>query len=111
MEVVKWTLAAARMACASDSVIQSAAEGIAYSEVLTGALDGAPDFDGFAGPAGASPPFSPAGAADAAASDDESEPPDGPFSALPSAEPSSRPDADPDFTAARRSFFAHPEPL
>jgi hypothetical protein len=116
VEVVKWTLAAARMACASVRVIQSAAEGIGQSDGLARDFDEAPDFDGFAGPAdddGSVVP-APAGTAASPASDVEPGSAGDPFSDVVelSVEPSSPlPDEAPDRAAARRSFFAQPDPL
>ena len=114
VEVVKWTFAAARMACASDRVIQSAAEGIGQSAVLAGALVEAPGFDGFGGPLDDSPVAVAAGTDASPPSDDDPEPADDPFSDVedpPSDAPSSPLDWDePDFTAVRRSLFAQPDP-
>jgi hypothetical protein len=104
VDVVKWTFAAARMACASDRVIQSAADGIAQSASLGGAgLDAGlvdvveveADVD-VPGPlpfevavAASSPPLLDVGAA-----------------SVPSFAPVSL-----DRAALRRSFFAQPDPL
>jgi len=116
VEVVKWTFAAARMAWASESVIQSAAEGMGHSGSVVGFLDGRSDFDGLDV---ASEPSPEAAAAGARGEDSGSEDPPSDAGAPPSdvddpaaAELSSPlPVAEPVFTAARRSFFAHPEPL
>jgi hypothetical protein len=103
------------MACASDKVIQSAAEGIGQSEVLAAVLDGAPGFDGFAGPLEVSPPPVAAGTAVSAPSDEDPAPEDEPFSdeAVPPSEALSSPLPweEPDLTAVRRSRLAQPEPL
>jgi hypothetical protein len=115
VEVVKWTFAAARMACASDKVIQSAAEGIGQSEVVAGALVDAPGFDGFDGPLDESPVPVAAGTDGSTPSDDDPEPADEAFSDVdgpPSEAPSSAlPWDEPDLTAVRRSRLAHPDPL
>ena len=117
VDVVKWTLAAARISCASESVIQSAADGIVQSEVLIGAFDGAPDFDGLAASVEASPSLAAVDADDVAASDDEPEALVDALLSEPRSEPRSdessslRPDEAPDLTVALRSFFAQPEPL
>jgi hypothetical protein len=112
VEAAKWTFVAARIACASDRVIQSAAEGIGQSEVRAGGLDGVPDFDGLEVSVDGSPVEAAAGTAgvdpgsvapDPASDPDDPDPdPD---------EPSSSPPVeDLDLMAARRSFFAQPEP-
>ena len=115
VDVVKWTLAAARMACASARVIQSAAEGIGQSEVLAGALVPAPDFDGLDGPFEVSPVPVVAGTDDSPRSEDESDVADDPLSdvddPLSEALSSPLPWEAPDLTAVRRSRFAHPDPL
>ena len=109
VEVVKCTFAAAMTACASASVIQSAAEGIAQSASRVDVLVAVPVFDGLDIPVGELPVAAAAGTAgDASVSE-----PDDPesFDAPPSEDPSSPPPGeDPLLMAARRSFFAHPEP-
>jgi len=112
VDVVKWTFAAARMACASERVIQSAAEGIGQSEVGAGGFDELPDPAGLAVavdvddspfPVAAgtvalvSPSYDEAGVLSA---------PDEPESA----DPSSPLDDAPVLIAARRSFLAQPVP-
>src|SRR5688500_11050753 len=61
VEVVKWTFAAARTACASDRVIQSAAEGIGQSRSRPGGLVAVPDFDDLGAPLDDSPVAAAAG--------------------------------------------------
>jgi hypothetical protein len=103
------------MACASDKVIQSAAEGIGQSEVVAGALVDAPGFDGFDGPLDESPVVVAPGTDASPPSEDDPEPADDPFSDVdgpPSEAPSSAlPWDEPDLTAVRRSRLAHPDPL
>jgi hypothetical protein len=115
VDVVKWTFAAARMACASDRVIQSAADGIGQSEVLAGALVDAPGFDGFDGSFEESPAPVAAGTDESPRSDDDPESADDPFSdadEFPSEALSSPlPWDELALTAVRRSLFAHPDPL
>src|SRR5688572_25406755 len=92
VDVAKCTFAAARMACASDRVIQSAAEGIGQSRSRPGGFVAVPDFVAL------DPPLD--------------EPPselDEPLSGVLSSPPP--PEDEPVLTAARRSFFAQPEPL
>jgi hypothetical protein len=122
VDVAKWTFAAARMACASDSVIQSAAEGIGQSAARARVFDDGSAFDepGFDGDGD---PFDDPLAAGVAGTGgvaserslDESDSFDvslsdegDPFSEPPSSPP---PDDAAALTAARRSFFAQPEPL
>jgi len=114
VDVVKWTLAALRMACASERVIQSAAEGIGQSEVGAGGFDDGPDAcalavdvdddvdDDSAFPlaAGTAVLVSPSDDEDALSAPDEPESPD----------PSSPFEDAPDLIAARRSFLAQPVP-
>jgi hypothetical protein len=109
VDVVKCTFAAARMACASDNVIQSAADGIGQSESRAGVFAAVPDVDGFVSADGR--PLE--AAAGTAGADSLSEPDDpdslaGPASVVPSSPPR---EPEPVLTAARRSFFAQPEPL
>jgi hypothetical protein len=97
------------MACASASVIQSPAEGIGQSVSRVGFFVAVPDFDGFGVPLDESPVVAAAGTA----GDDSVSEPDDPESLdePPSDEPSSLPPGDePLLMAARRSFFAQPEP-
>jgi len=116
VEVVKWTFAAPKIACASERVIQSAAEGIGQSEVRAGGFVEAPgsavfavavavdvdvDDSVFPLPAGMAAPVSPS--EDEAAALSASDEPD-------SADPSSFFDDAPDLIAARRSFLAQPVP-
>ena len=122
VDVAKWTFAAARMACASDNVIQSAAEGIGQSAARARVFDGGSAFDepGFGGdgdpfdaPLGAGVVGEGGVASDRSVegSDSFAESPSDagdPFSEPPSSPP---PDDAAVLTAARRSFFAQPEPL
>ena len=91
--VLKWTLAAARMAWASISVIQSAAEGIAQS------------------PAVAEEPDTELASLLVPESADDAEPPSLLELAVPSPEPSLLDEDDGDALVARRSFLAQPLPL
>ena len=111
VEVVKCTFAAARMACASARVIQSAADGIGQSASRVGVLVAVPDFDGFEAPLDESPVA--AAVVAGTAGDDSVSEPDDPdsFVEAPSEGLSSLPpDEEPLLTAARRSFLAQPEP-
>jgi hypothetical protein len=111
VEVVKWTFAAARMACASERVIQSAAEGIGQSRLDAGGFDELPDLAGVAVAFDVddSPLPVAAGTAVLSPSDDEAaalsatDEPD-------SADPSSPFEDAPVLIAARRSFLAQPVP-
>jgi hypothetical protein len=75
----------------------------------------APDFDGLDGPFEESPAPVAAGTDDSPRSDDDPDPAEDPFSDVedPPSEALSSPLPwdEPDLTAARRSFFAHPDPL
>ena len=124
VDVVKWTFAAARMAWASDSVIQSAAEGIGQSAVRARVFDDDPDFDTFddsfveslvavavvGGGDAPDPSVDESASFDVPVSDedDPGSDDDDPVSDEPSSPPA---DDAPVLTAARRSFFAQPEPL
>ena len=118
VDVAKCTFAAARMACASDRVIQSAAEGIGQSRSRPGGFVAVPDFADLDSPLDDSLVVEAAGATgdDPASVPDEpdsfDEPPselDEPLSGALSSPPP--PGDEPVLTAARRSFFAQPEPL
>jgi|SRR5688572_7048468 len=116
VDVVKWTFAAARTACASDRVIQSAADGIGQSRSRPAGLVADPDFDDLGVPFDDSAVAVAAGATGDVVSvpddpdsfdeplSDVDEPPSDALSSL-------APDDAPVLTAARRSFFAQPEPL
>jgi hypothetical protein len=116
VEVAKCTFEAARMACASARVIQSAAEGIGQSEERAGGFAALPDFDDFEVPLGESPLPAAAGTAgfepdsdapsDDAVSDEPESEPDAPASAALSPLPADVRD----LIAECRSFFAQPEP-
>jgi hypothetical protein len=107
--VAKWTFAAARICWASNRVIQSAAEGIAQSDVRAGGFEDVPDLDGLGVPVDDSPVPAAAGTAgdDSPSEDDdplsESDDPD----SLPLSSPR---DDELDLIAARRSFLAQPVP-
>ena len=109
VEVVKCTFAAAMMACASASVIQSAADGIGQSASRVGVFVAVPDFDGVGVPFDESPVVAAAGTAgdDSVSEPDDPESLDEPRSEELSSLP---PDDEPLLMAARRSFFAQPEP-
>ncbi len=121
VEVAKWTFAAARMARASASVIQSAAEGIGQSAVGARVFDegpvsadeGDPFFDSpvaevEAGGDAPAPSVDERASFEAGSVDAPVSVPDDPASD----DPSSPPPTDAALlTAARRSFFAQPEPL
>lgn len=127
VDVVKWILAAARMAWASDRVIQSVAAGIGQSDVAEAAgfeeAVAAPDeVDGGEPSLPPDPSFALEAPVDSEPVDSEPvddgpslslDPEAPPFADVPpSAEPSSPAfDPAPDETFARRSFFAQPEPL
>ena len=108
VDVVKWTLAAARSACASDNEIQSVADGTCQSACLAG-LEPA----GAAGPLGIPLPSPPEGGfGDASSPFPDVASPEGLASvAAASLEASAEDDSLLDEAAERRSFFAHPEPL
>jgi hypothetical protein len=107
---VKCTFAAARTAWASDNVIQSPAEGIGQSGSRVGVFVAAPEVDGFCVPADGPPLEAAAGTAgvDSLSAPDDPGSLAGPASVVPSSAPR---EAEPVLTAARRSFFAQPEPL
>jgi len=112
VEVVKWTFAAARTACASERVIQSAAEGIGQSELDAGGFDELPDPGGVAVAVGEDDSPFPAAAGTAvpvSPSDDEAGDLSAPVEPE-SADPSSPLDDPPVLIAARRSFLAQPVP-
>jgi len=117
VDVVKCTFAAARTACASDRVIQSVADGIGQSRSRPGGFVAVPAFDDLDAPLDDSSVADAAGAT----GDDPVSVPDDPDSLdeppsdvdEPASVEDSSPalEAEPVLTAARRSFFAQPEPL